>query len=263
MIGKLALRFVALGYVGLLLLLPVGLLLWRTFEHGLVPVWAALTASDAVHALWLSVLSAAIAVPLNTVFGILCALLLVRHEVPGKALINAFLELPLGISPVVVGLALVLVYGQFGWFGAWFLEHGVQIIFALPGMVLATTFISLPFVAREVVPVLREIGTEQEEAARTLGASSWQTFHRVTLPAIRAGVGYGVVLATARALGEFGAVSVVSGNLLGQTQTLPLYVQDRFEAFDSTGAYTASMVLALLAVATLMTMTALKPRENR
>jgi sulfate transport system permease protein len=263
MIARLTLRCVALGYVALLLLLPVGLLFWRTFAHGLAPVWQALTAPNAVHALWLSVLIAAIAVPLNTVFGVLCALLLVRHNVPGKALINAVLALPLGVSPVVVGLALVLVYGQFGWLGPWFLGHGIQIIFALPGMVLATTFISLPFVAREVVPVLREIGTEQEEAARTLGASSWQTFRRITLPAIRGGVGYGVVLATARALGEFGAVSVVSGNLLGQTQTLPLYVQDRFEAFDTTGAYTASMVLALLAVATLVTMTALKPKENR
>ena len=262
MIGKFVLRTVAVAYLGLLLLLPVCLLLWRTFEHGLMPVRAALSASEAIHALWLSVLIAAIAVPLNTLFGVLCALLLVRHAIPGKALINVFLELPLGISPVVVGLALVLVYGQFGWFGGWFLDHGVQIIFALPGMVLATTFISLPFVAREVVPVLHEIGIEQEEAARTLGASSWQTFRRVTLPAIRVGVGYGVILATARALGEFGAVSVVSGNLLGQTQTLPLYVQDRFEAFDLTGAYSASMVLALLAVATLITMTAFKPKEQ-
>ena len=263
MIGRFVLRTVALTYVGLLLLLPVCLLLWRTFEHGLTPVWAALSASEAVHALWFSVLIAAIAVPMNTVFGVLCALVLVRHDIPGRALVDVLLELPLGISPVVVGLALVLVYGPFGWFGGWFLARGVQIVFALPGMVLATTFISLPFVTREVVPVLREIGTEQEEAARTLGASSWQTFRRVTLPAIRVGVGYGVVLATARALGEFGAVSVVSGNLLGQTQTLPLYVQDRFEAFDLTGAYSASMVLALLAVATLVTMTAFKTKEQR
>jgi sulfate transport system permease protein len=262
MMARLGLRVVALGYLAFLLLLPVGLLLWRTCESGLGPVWAAISTPDAVHALYLSALIAVIAVPLNTIFGVLCSLLLVRHSFPGKGLINAFLELPLGISPVVVGLALVLVYGQFGWLGGWFLERNVQIIFAVPGMVLATIFISLPFVAREVVPVLREIGTEAEEAARTLGASPWQTFRRITLPAIRGGIGYGVVLATARALGEFGAVSVVSGRLLGQTQTLPLYVENRFEGLDTTAAYTASMVLALMAVVTLLAMTALKPREH-
>ena len=261
MIAKIALRAVALGYLSLLLLLPVGLLVWRTFEHGMGPVWQALTAPEALHALQLSVVIAAIAVPVNTAFGVLCALMLVRHEFRGKALINSFLELPLAISPVVVGLALVLVYGQFGWFGAWFQDRNVQIIFALPGMVLATMFISLPFVAREVIPVLREIGTEQEQAARTLGASGWQSFWRITLPSIRGGIGYGVVLATARALGEFGAVSVVSGHLVGQTQTLPLYVEDRFQAFDETGAYAASLVLAALAVITLLAMSALKPRE--
>jgi sulfate transport system permease protein len=263
MIARLTLRVVGLGYLALLLLLPVGLLLWRTFENGLAPVWQALTTPEALHALRLSVTIVALAVPLNTVFGVLCALLLVRSRFPGKGVINAFLALPLGISPVVVGLALVLIYGQFGWFGGWFLDRGIQIIFALPGMVLATIFISLPYVAREVVPVLQEVGTEQEEAARTLGASSWQTFWRITLPAIRGGIAYGVVLATARALGEFGAVSVVSGHLIGQTQTLPLYVEDRFEAFDTTGAYAASMVLAVLAITTLLTMSALKPKETR
>jgi sulfate transport system permease protein len=261
--GRWLIRVVALGYLALLLVLPVGLLLWRTFEGGLGPVWSALTAPEAVHALWLSVLIAAIAVPLNTVFGVLCALLLVRHDFPGKSLLSAFIDLPLAVSPVVVGLSLVIVYGQFGWFGGWFLDRGIQIIFALPGMVLATIFICLPFVAREVVPVLQEIGTEQEEAARTLGASGWQIFRRITLPSIRGGVSYGAVLATARALGEFGAVSVVSGHLVGLTQTLPLYVEDRFEAFDTTGAYTASMVLALVAVATLVLMNALKAREYR
>jgi len=163
----------------------------------------------------------------------------------------------------VVGLALYLLYGRQGWFGSWLLDHGIQVIFSTPGMILATVFVSLPFVVREVIPVLREIGTGQEEAAATLGASAWQTFWRITLPAIRWGVLYGVVLTTARALGEFGAVSVVSGKILGSTDTLPVYVQNRFEAFDLTGAYAASAMLALIALATLLLMTKLQPKEAR
>lgn len=262
MIARWSLRFIAFGYVGMLLALPVGLIVWRTFEQGLAPVWNALTTSDALHALWLSVLIALIAVPANTIFGVMCARVLVRHRFPGKALLSAAVDLPLGVSPIVVGLALVVVYGRFGWFGPWLFAHNVQIIFALPGMVLATIFISMPFVVREVVPVLHEIGTEQEQAAATLGASSLQTFRRITLPAIRVGVGYGVVLTTARALGEFGAVTVVSGRLIGQTETLPLYVEDRFQAFDTTGTYTASLTLAVLALLTVAVMGALKPKKE-
>jgi sulfate transport system permease protein len=163
---------------------------------------------------------------------------------------------------VVVGLALVLVYGKTGWFGDWLAAHGIQVIFSVPGMVIATAVVSLPFVARETMPVLRELGTDSEQAAATLGASAWQTFWRVTLPAIRWGVVYGVVLSTARALGEFGAVSIVSGRIEGQTQTLPLYVQDRFENFDTAGAYTAAVVLALLALATLLAMSLLTRRRS-
>jgi len=181
--------------------------------------------------------------------------------VRGKALLNAVIDLPFAVSPVVVGLSLFLLYGRKGWFGSWLLDHGVQILFSVPGMILATVFVSLPFVVREVVPVLREIGTNQEEAASTLGASPWQTFWRITLPAIRWGVAYGVVLTTARALGEFGAVSVVSGKIIGETDTLPLYVEQRFQAFDLTGAYAASALLAVIALATLLVMTKLKPRE--
>ncbi|HSC72639.1 MAG TPA: ABC transporter permease subunit, partial [Gaiellaceae bacterium] len=169
---------------------------------------------------------------------------------------NAVVDLPLALSPVVVGLALLLLYGRGGWLG------GPQIVFALPGMVLATMFVSLPFVVREVVPVLREIGTEQEQAAATLGANVWQTFWRVTWPAIRWATAYGVVLTTARALGEFGAVSVVSGRLAGQTASLTLYVQDRYQGFDEIGAYAAAVVLALIAVSTLILMTLLKPKEE-
>ena len=172
------------------------------------------------------------------------------------------IDLPFAISPVVIGLALVLVYGKTGWFGDWLDAHGLQVIFSVPGIVFGTAVVSLPFVARETMPVLRELGTDAEQAAATLGASGWQTFWRVTLPGIRWGVVYGVVLATARALGEFGAVSVVSGRIEGQTQTLPLYVQDRFENFDLTGAYAAALVLALLALGTLLAMSLLARRAH-
>jgi sulfate/thiosulfate transport system permease protein len=255
------LRFSALGYLAALLIVPVGLVGYRAFAEGLDAFWAAITTPEALHALYLTIVIALIAVPANTVFGILCALAIVRRRFRGHGLVNSIVDLPLALSPVVVGLALVLVYGRKGWWGGWLNEQGVEVIFALPGMVLATIFVSLPFVVREVVPVLREIGDEQEEAASTLGANQWQTFWRVTLPAIRWGVAYGVVLTTARALGEFGAVSVVSGRIAGRTETMTLHVEERYQAFDLTAAYASSVVLALLAVATLLAMTLLR-REN-
>jgi sulfate transport system permease protein len=259
---RIGVRTLALGYLALLLLAPVGMIFYRTFEHGLTPVWNAITAPNAIHSFWLSIEVVAIAVPLNTIFGVGMALLLERGRLPFKSLLGVVIDLPFAISPVVVGLALVLVYGKTGWFGDWLAENGIQVIFSVPGMVLATAIVSLPFVARETIPVLRELGTDSEQAAETLGASAWQTFWRVTLPGIRWGVVYGVVLTTARALGEFGAVSIVSGRIEGQTQTLPLYVQDRFENFDSTGAYTAAVVLALLALATLLAMNLLTRRTR-
>jgi sulfate/thiosulfate transport system permease protein len=261
--SRLGLRAVALGYLALLLAVPVGLVLYRTFEHGIAPAWEAVSSPDAAHAFWLTIQITAIAVPLNTIFGVMTALLLARRRFPGRRLLNALVDLPFAVSPVVVGLALILVYGRTGWFGGWLADHGVRVIFSMPGMVLATIFVSLPFVVRETVPVLQELGTDQEEAAATLGASSWQTFWRVTLPAIRWAVGYGVVLTTARALGEFGAVSVVSGRLAGQTETLTLRVQNEFERFDLTGAYAASALLALMAVGVLLAMTALERRRKR
>ena len=261
--ARYGLRFAALAYLMLLLVLPVGLVFYRTFEHGLEPVWNAMTDPDFLHALWLTLLIALIAVPLNTIFGVACALVLVRQRFRGKAVLNALVDLPFALSPVVVGLALFLVYARTGWFGPWLDAHGIQIVFALPAMVLATIFVSLPFVVREVVPVLREIGTEQEEAAWTLGASPLATFRRITLPAIRWGVTYGVVLTTARCLGEFGAVSVVSGNLIGKTQTLTLHVNNRFQAFDLVGAYTASVVLAVLALMTLFLMNLFRKETPR
>jgi sulfate/thiosulfate transport system permease protein len=229
---------------------------WKTFEHGFGPAWETVTTPNAVHALKVTLILTAVAVPANTIFGVLCALAIVRHRFPGAGLVNAVVDLPLALSPVVVGLALLLLYGRDGWLGG----HGV--VFALPGMALATIFVSLPFVVREVVPVLREIGTEQEQAAATLGASALQTFRRVTWPAIRWAVAYGVVLTTARALGEFGAVSVVSGRLAGETESLTLHVQDRYQSFDEVGAYASAVVLALIAVTTLILMTRLKPKEE-
>ncbi|HEY5661199.1 MAG TPA: sulfate ABC transporter permease subunit [Gaiellaceae bacterium] len=256
MIGRYGVRFAALGYLGLLLGFPVGYVFWRTFRHGFWPAWHAVTTPDALHALKVTLILAGIAVPANTIFGVLAGLAIVRYRFRGAGVFNAVVDLPLALSPVVVGLALLLLYGRGGWLG------GHNVVFALPGMVLATMFVSLPFVVREVVPVLREIGTEQEQAASTLGANAWQTFWRVTWPAIRWATAYGVVLTTARALGEFGAVSVVSGRLAGQTESLTLYVQDRYQSFDEVGAYAAAVVLALIAVTTLVLMTALKPKEE-
>ncbi len=259
---SLGVRTIALAYLAFLLVAPLVMIFYRTFEHGLAPVWSAVTAPNAVHAFWLSIEIVLIAVPLNTAFGIGIALLLERGRFKGKALLGMLIDLPFAISPVVVGLALILAYGKTGWFGNWLTGHGIQIIFSVPGMVLATAIVSLPFVARETMPVLRELGVDSEQAAATLGANPWQTFWRVTLPAIRWGVVYGVVLTTARALGEFGAVSVVSGRIEGQTQTLPLYVQASFENFNTTGAYAASIVLALLAFGTLLAMNLLTRRTR-
>jgi sulfate transport system permease protein len=261
MAARYGLRAVALGYLAVLLVAPVGLVFWRTFEHGFSPAWHAVTTHDARHAFWLTILIALVAVPANTVFGVALALAIVRRRFPGKGLVNAVVDLPLALSPVVVGLALLLLYGRLGWFGPFLERHGIHVVFALPSMILATIFVSLPFVVREVVPVLREIGTEQEQAASTLGASGFQTLVRITLPAIRWAIAYGVVLTTARCLGEFGAVSVVSGHLVGRTETATLYVQDQFEGFDLTGAYAASVLLALIAIATLLAMNAFRPKE--
>jgi sulfate/thiosulfate transport system permease protein len=259
--SRLGLRFFALGYLSLLLLIPIAMIFFRAFEDGAGAALEAVTTPEALHAFYLTILIAAIAVTANTIFGVGCALLLVRTKFRGKALLNAAIDLPFAISPVVIGLSLYLLYGREGWFGGWFLDNGIEILFSLPGMVLATIFVSLPFVVREVVPVLHEIGDEQEQAAQTLGANWWQTFWRVTLPAIRWGVAYGVVLATARALGEFGAVAIVSGRIVNETETAPLWVWREFGQFNLTGAYAASLVLALIAISTLLAMNAFKRKE--
>jgi sulfate transport system permease protein len=258
--ARLGLRSIVLLYLAALIIVPVLMIFYRTFEHGLSQPIDAVTSSDGQNAFWTTIICVGIAVPLNTLFGVMTALVLVRQDFRGKSLINALIDVPFAISPVVIGLALFLVYApRNSWFGEWFAQNGVDIIFSVPGMVLATIFVSLPFVVREVMPVLQEIGTDQEEAAETLGASPWQTFWKVTLPAIRWGVTYGVVLATARALGEFGAVSVVAGSNL----SMPLFVKKQFEAFDLAGAYAAAIVLAIIAMVVLLSMSYLQKRSQQ
>ncbi len=256
------LRFAALGYLAVLLLVPVGFVFYRAFGDGLAHAWDAVTTDRAVHALELTLMLTAIAVPANTIFGIVMALALVRGRFRGRGVLNAVVDLPLALSPVVVGLALYLLYGRGGWLGG-LADHGLKVLFSVPGMVLATMFVSLPFVVREVVPVLREIGTEQEQAAETLGAAPFQVFRRVTLPAIRWAVAYGVVLTTARCIGEFGAVSIVSGRIEGRTETLPIYVQSQYAFdFNTSGAYAASVVLAVIAIATVVLLRVFQPKEE-
>ncbi len=264
--ATLSLRAVALLYLGLLLLLPLALVFIRTFEHGVSQAWGWMTTPAAISALWLTILIAVIAVPLNTIFGIVCAHALVRGKARGRAIVDALIDLPFVVSPVIVGLALILVYGASGWFGSWFLHQGIRIIYAPVGMILATIFVSLPFVVREVAPVLLEAGEQQEEAAATLGASTWQTFWRITLPAIRWGVAYGVILTTARALGEIGAVLVVSSNVAGSTLTLPLLVYQRDSQIGSaatSGTYAAATELIVLSLLVLVVMTVLGSRREQ
>jgi sulfate transport system permease protein len=258
---QLSLRSAALAYLLVLLVLPVGLVFYRTFEPGLGAVIDSVTTPSAISAFWLTLEVAAIAVPLNAIFGIATALVLVRGRFPGKRLLDALIDLPFAVSPVVIGISLVLLYGRDGWF-SFLLDGGIQILFSVPGIVIATVFVSLPFVAREVAPVLREIGDDAEQAAATLGANGWQTFWRITLPAIRWGLAYGIVLSVARCIGEFGAVSVISGRVAGETQTLTILVERRYNNFDLSGAYAASALLAVIALVTLLGMTALSSRRH-
>lgn len=258
------LRAVVVTYLFFLVAWPLYLVGRNAFGDGAEDLVAILTDPDVVHALRLSALIAALAVIINTVFGVGISLLLVRYHFPGKRLLNAVLDVPLSVSPIVVGLALILVYGgRDGWFGPTLEAAGFQVIFAVPGMVMATVFVALPLVIREVVPVLQEVGDEQEQAARSLGANALQTFRRITLPAIKWGVTYGVVLSLARSLGEFGAVKVVSGNVLGLTRTATLVVEEKYLNFDQGGAYATAFLLALVAVASIIVVSLIRPKDKR
>jgi sulfate transport system permease protein len=260
--GLLAMRAFVLVYLALLLVLPVVFVFRQAFVDGFDAAWTAITSSAALDALGQTLLVAAIAVPANTVLGIGLALLLARGPRWLRAPLGAVVSLPLAVPPVVIGVALLLLFGRHGWLEGPTASLGLTIIFSWPGMTLATIFISLPFVAREVVPLLRELGTDQEDAARTLGAGPWQTFRRVTFPAIVPAIAYGVVLTTARAIGEFGAVSVVSGRFVGQTQTLPVFIQNREDNLDPIAAYAAAVVLALIALLVLALMISLQQRKE-
>ena len=258
---KAGLRISVLIYLTMLLVLPVGIIFVRTFENGIGPVIDALSTAAAMHAFQITVVVSFYAVLANTLFGVTAAILLVRYRFRGKRILNALIDLQLAVSPVIVGLALVLVYGRTTGTGKALAGIGINIIFSIPGMVMATIFVCIPLVVRAVAPVLEEIGDDQEQAASTLGASTYQTFRRITLPSIRGALAYGIVLALARSLGEYGAIAVVSGRLVGRTQTVTLFVQERYQNFDQQAAYAAALVLVLSAVVALLVSRTLRPKE--
>lgn len=249
---KLLLSVLAISFITLLLLLPLMLVFQQAFAEGVSAFWAEITEPDAVAAIRLSLTAAAIAVPLNTLFGIAAAWSIAKFDFPGKTFLVTLIDLPFSVSPVVSGLIYVLVFGMQGWFGPWLADHNIHILFALPGIVLATIFVTFPFVARELIPLMMDQGRDEEEVAATLGASGFDSFMRVTLPNIKWGLLYGVLLCNARALGEFGAVSVVSGHIRGQTNTMPLHVELLYNNYDYVGAFAVSALLALLALMTLV-----------
>ena len=256
-------RSLVISYLFFLVAWPVALVVQHTFAGGLSNLQTALSDPIVTHAFQLTLYVAVWAVAINTVFGVGISLLLVRYTFPGRRILSALIDLPLSVSPVVVGLALLLAYGSNnGFFGSTLENAGFQIIFATPGIIMATAFVSLPLVIREIVPVLQEIGTDQEQAARSLGAGPWQSFRRITLPSIRWALVYGVVLSLARALGEFGAVKIVSGNIANQTQTATLVVEQKYQDFEQGSAYATSFLLAFIAVAALVVVTIIRPAED-
>jgi sulfate transport system permease protein len=259
-IGRWLLTAAVLGWFALLVLVPTAALIRKVAEGGLRPFVQALGQPEVARAFGMTLGIAALATVVNTVFGVAMAIVLVRHRFRGRALVDGIVDLPSAVSPIVAGLMLVVLYGPEGWLGRWLERGGFRVVYAVPGMVLATLFVTVPFVVRELVPILRELGEEQEQAAYTLGAGRWRTFWSVTLPSIRWGVFYGVTLTVARSLGEFGAVLVVSGNLIGRTQTATLYVHDGIESFHTEGAYAASLVLAAASFALLVGMDLIRKR---
>lgn len=243
---------VALSFFSLFLLLPLVTVFAEALRKGWAVYLAALVEPDALFAIYLTLLVTAIAVPLNLIFGVTAAWTIAKFDFRGKQLLTTLIDLPFSVSPVIVGLMYVLIFGAQGWFGPWLMEHGVRIVFAVPGLVLATVFVTFPFVARELIPLMQTQGKEEEEAAVVLGASGWRTFWHVTLPNIKWGLIYGVVLCNARAMGEFGAVSVVSGHIRGQTNTLPLHVEILYNEYQFAAAFAVASLLALLALLTLV-----------
>jgi sulfate transport system permease protein len=260
--AKALLITLAVAYVGVMLLLPLGAVLTEALRKGWGMWWAAVTAPDARASIRLTLIVAAITVPLNTICGIAAAWAISKFDFRGKTALVALIELPFSVSPVVSGLVFVLMFGAQGWFGPWLADHDIHIIFALPGLVLATVFVTFPFVARQLIPLMTAQGRTDEEAALTLGASGWQTFWRVTLPNIRFGLLYGVLLCNARAMGEFGAVSVVSGHIRGETNTMPLQVEALYDDYDFVAAFAVASLLTLLAIVTLALKSGLEWRHR-
>ena len=254
---------VALLFVAIMLVLPMVLVLSQALAHGVGDYWRALSDKDAISALKLTLLAAAIAVPANVIFGVSAAWCIAKFEFKGKQLLLTFIDLPFAVSPVISGLVFVLLFGLNSWCGEWLREHDMKVIYAVPGIVLATIFVTFPFVARELIPVMQEQGTDEEEAAATLGANGWQTFWRVTLPNIKWALLYGVILCNARAMGEFGAVSVVSGHIRGMTNTLPLHVEILYNEYQGLAAFAVASLLMGLAVVTLILKTIIEARTAR
>jgi sulfate transport system permease protein len=254
---------VALGFMFLFLVLPLAAVFAEALRHGAGAYWEALKEPDAWSSIQLTLITAAIAVPLNLVFGVAAAWAIAKFEFRGKAFLTTLVDLPFSVSPVVAGLIYVLMFGAQGWFGPWLIAHDIKIIFAVPGIVLATVFVTFPFIARELIPLMQAQGNDEEQAAIVLGASGWQTFWYVTLPNIKWGLIYGVILCNARAMGEFGAVSVVSGHIRGQTNTLPLHVEVLYNEYQSVAAFAVASLLALLALVTLVIKSVVQWRHER
>ena len=254
---------VALGFLFFFLVLPLIAVFWEAFANGAAAYWEALADGEARSAMMLTLTLAALALPFNIAFGIAAAWAIAKFQFRGKSLLTTLIDLPFAVSPVVAGLMFIILFGAQGFFGAWLAANEVKIIFAVPGMMLATLFVTFPFVARELIPLMQAQGRDEEEAAVSLGASGWQMFLRVTLPNIKWGLMYGVILANARAMGEFGAVSVVSGHIRGETNTLPLHVEILYNEYNQIGAFAAASVLALLGLVTLVAKTVVEWRMRK
>ena len=254
---------IAVGFIGLFICVPLAIVFIQAFSKGVEAYWSAISQVDTVAAIKLTLLVALVTVPLNTVFGVAAAWAITRFEFKGKSLLTTLIDLPFSVSPVISGLIFVLLFGAEGWFGEWLIAHDIKIIFAVPGIILATLFITFPFVARQLIPLMQEMGSQEEEAALSLGAGGWKTFWAVTIPNIKWALLYGVLLCNARAMGEFGAVSVVSGHIRGLTNTLPLNVEVNYNEYNVVGAFSSASILALLAIVTLILKTILEKKSSR